>query len=389
MKRILFIENGLSNPFKVSNGGSQRTNLLLQACAHVADVDVITFFDERCAADNTTYSLLHAGQLSSKKESRFDKLIRLLHVGSPRSFATLDKDKERLIDSYVRQKNYDYIVVRYVNQAVECGLLKYGNRLIVDVDDSPYDAALRDSKLARTKRNRMYHVLFARFAKRGLCSLVKNTNTCFFSNYEQAMEFNGVFLPNVPFYSVKNENISDTLTIKGRLLFVGDFCYAPNIQGANHFMTNIFPRIKEQYPSVSIHLVGKGHAENKKIWESQGADVMGFVDDILKEYAETDCVVIPIYEGAGTCIKILEAMQMRRPIVTTPTGMRGYSQFIEKGEDILVASDDNEFANHIVALLNNCNLRLRLRECAASKCQQIFTKEHFMEIVKQNIDCSC
>ena len=99
MKHVLFIEDGICNPFKVCNGESQRTNLLLQSCARVADVDVITFYDKRCADDNKAYSLLHAGEISSKKESRFDKLVRLFYFGSPKSFATFDKDKEKLIDS--------------------------------------------------------------------------------------------------------------------------------------------------------------------------------------------------------------------------------------------------------------------------------------------------
>ena len=388
MKHVLFIEDSICNPFKVCNGESQRTNLLLQACALVADVDVITFYDKRCADDNKTYSLLHAGEISSKKESRFDKLVRLFYLGSPKSFATLSKDKEKLIDSYVRRKNYDYIVVRYVNQAIECGLLKYGKRLIVDVDDSPYDADLRDAKLARTARNRFYHALLARFSKRALHSLVRQINTCFFSNFEQSKEFNGVFLPNVPFYDI-NTNLSDALAVKGRMLFIGDFCYAPNIQGANHFMDHIFPLIKEQCQFATIHLVGKCFTNNKKIWESQGADVMGFVDNISSEYAEAECVVIPLYTGAGTCIKVLEAMQMNRPLVTTPVGLRGYGQFFRHTEDLFVAYDDNEFANLIVTLLTDRNVKLRMSESAIKKYSQIFTKEHFFDIVKQFIDLPC
>ena len=118
-------------------------------------------------------------------------------------------------------------------------------------------------------------------------------------------------------------------------------------------------------------------------------DVMGFVDDISREYAEAECVVIPLYTGAGTCIKVLEAMQMNRPLVTTPVGIRGYGQFFRHTEDLFVAYDDNEFANQIVTLLNNKNARNRLSESAIKKYSQIFTKEHFFDIVKQFIDLPC
>lgn len=381
---ILFVENGLSNPFKANNGGSQRTNLLLQACAQIADVDIVTFYDESCAKDNKSYNLLHVGPIKSN-DNRWTKFIRLLHAASPKGFATLNREKERIIDSFISKKQYDFIVVRYVNQAIGCGLLKYGKRLVVDVDDSPHDAALRDVESAKTLRNKLFYKIIAHFSKNALKTFIRETGVCFFSNYEQAKEFNGVFLPNVPYYTIEKERVDESLMVKGRILFVGDFCYFPNLNGASHFLDSIYPLIKEKHPETSLHLVGKVFKDKKEHWEKQGADVMGFVDDIVKEYAEAECVVIPIYTGAGTCIKVLEAMQMQRPIVTTPTGKRGYDLFFNDGKDYLVANDDNDYADKVCSVLENKAQRKAIVASAYGKYEKIFNKSHFFEVVDQTI----
>lgn len=381
---ILFLENGLSNPFKANNGGSQRTNLLLQACAQIANVDVVTFYDESCAKDNKSYNVLHAGSVASH-ENRWTKLIRLFHAASPQGFATLNRDKERMLDSFICQKRYDYIVVRYVSQAIGCGLLKYGKRLIVDVDDSPYDAARRDVESARTLRNKLFYKIIAHFSQNALKTFIEKAGKCFFSNYEQAKEFNGVFLPNVPFYSIEKKRVDESLMVKERILFVGDFCYFPNLNGASHFLDSIYPLIQEKHPGVSLHLVGKVFDDKKEKWAKQGADVMGFVDDIVKEYAEAECVVIPIYTGAGTCIKVLEAMQMQRPIVTTVTGKRGYDSFFNDGEDYLVANDDYDYAEKICSVLENKTLSKAIVASSLGKYDRIFNKSHFFEVVEKEL----
>lgn len=382
---ILFIENGLCNPFNANNGGSQRTNLLLQACSKIANVDVITFYNEKCVPDDNTYTILYAGGVRATQETRWLKFIRLCYAASPRSFATLNIEKEKIIDSYYNRKRYDYIVVRYVNQAVECGLLKYGKQLVVDIDDSPYDSARRDVMSAKTLRNRLFYKILATFAKKGLNKFTKQTHICFFSNYEQALENHGVYLPNVPYFSVRQEELLKSHINKGRLLFVGDFCYFPNIDGIKHFMKNIYPIIKTNTTYTSIHIVGKIFDYDQEILEKQGATVMGYVEDLAKEYSEAEIVIIPLYTGAGTCIKFLEAMQMHRPIITTPVGMRGYNSFFSNGEDYILAENDRDFALQVCSLLDNPQHQQRIVNSASKKINQIFSKEYFYEIISETL----
>ena len=85
----------------------------------------------------------------------------------------------------------------------------------------------------------------------------------------------------------------------------------------------------------------------------EGVIALGVGEDLAAEYEEAKVVVIPIYEGSGTCVKFVEAMWMNRPIVSTPVGARGLDRFAIDGEHYLLAKNDEEFANKTVALLFN------------------------------------
>ena len=94
-------------------------------------------------------------------------------------------------------------------------------------------------------------------------------------------------------------------------------------------------------------------------------------------------MVIPIYQGAGTCIKVLEAMQMKKPIVTTDVGFRGYSSFFNDNEDCLVAKNDDMFVQYVLMLLESEQKRIQMSTSAYTKQQAFFTKEIFNNTVKE------
>ena len=116
-----------------------------------------------------------------------------------------------------------------------------------------------------------------------------------------------------------------------------------------------------------------------------GVKYMGFVDDLQQEYEQARLVVVPIYGGAGTNIKVLEAMQMRRPCVTTIYGVRGFSEFFADGKDILVAKDDTAFAEKIVTILQNEHQNHTIAMNAHVAMKAHFSRDAFNEIVEHNL----
>lgn len=386
-KQILYVSPG-PDPFNLAFGGSQRSNLLLQACSRCGQVDVICFRELDASliqslSENDiqiVYAKSHKRQ--TVDENHKEKFRNLISLWKNSGVFPLDPGKESVIDSFIRQKHYDWIVTRYMEEAMAYGLPKYANRLVVDIDDSPVDKVMISMKRARTKRMKAYLWFYAQVMRKALRSFIENVAVTFFSNSQQALDYHTGYLPNIPFGTVDAQEVSSDKIHRGRLLFVGLLAYYPNVIGIDRFLTHVYPCLKRK--DLEIHICGIGLDERiKEKWSAiDGVKILGFVEDMVPEYAGAEIVVIPIYHGAGTCIKVLEAMQMRRLVVTTPQGVRGYDGFLSPNEDYLLAEDDKSFVDLLDDALGNVQLQERMTAHAATVVDRCFNKSVVFDIVK-------
>lgn len=111
----------------------------------------------------------------------------------------------------------------------------------------------------------------------------------------------------------------------GRLLFVGGFAHTPNHEGIIWFAEQVFPLVQQQWPTVSLTIVGSNPPEDVCILGDGAIQVLGFVSDAeLDEcYNKTDLVIAPLRFGAGVKGKVIEAMMKAVPVATTSFGAQG------------------------------------------------------------------
>lgn len=375
--KILFIAS-THNPFNPTQGASQRSSLLLQACTAIADVDVISFCTEN-EPSTDKYNIIYQSVVHThSSQNRFAKFRCLLSPWKPESVFGLDAYKKEIIDAYVSKKHYDYIVIRYMPEAVQCGLLQYADKLVIDIDDHPVDRALNTKELVSSWRNKLYYRLLAKSIHISFKKVISHIKVAFFTNKDQVSNPNSFFLPNVPYYELEAYEPFNK-EIPKRLLFVGDLSYPPNMHGIYHFIKNVYPHVLKHIPDLTINIVGKIY-DNELIeflTSELGVSVKGFVPSLVEEYEQCVAAVIPIYTGAGTCIKVLEAMQMQKVCVTTPVGFRGYNGIFTPGEDILIANSDTEFASQIIKVLSNEIFRRNIVKRALSKQNKYYSREQF------------
>ncbi|HET9980456.1 MAG TPA: glycosyltransferase family 4 protein [Ktedonobacterales bacterium] len=147
--------------------------------------------------------------------------------------------------------------------------------------------------------------------------------------------------------------------IPGRLVFTASFDYYPNVQGALHFADNIWPRIRDARPDATWHLVGRNPPpEIQRLGALPGVTVTGSVPKVQPHLAAAQVAIVPLLTGAGTRLKILEAMAMRRAIVSTALGCEGLDCI--SGEHLLVADEPEKFAATVVYLLDDAPRRASL-----------------------------
>ncbi|MBR5175330.1 MAG: glycosyltransferase [Bacteroidales bacterium] len=318
-----------------------------------------------------------------KEGDRWHKLLDLFSACSIGSKRHVDPRKEQVVDAFVSKKHYDWIVTRYMSEALTMGLMKYADRLVVDIDDSPVDKAMDFVKLAGTPRNKVYLWLQALATRAAFRRFIDKVAITALSDYRQALRYRTRFLPNLPFNTVTAPEVSLDKAQNGHILFVGNLSYYANHLGMDHFMTHVYPFLKKR-KGLEMHICGQGLDDDlEKKWNAmEGVRIMGYVPDIVREYADAEIVVIPIYHGAGTCIKVLEAMQMHRLVITTPKGIRGYDDFFTPGVDYLLAKDDRSFVSMIEEALGNVPLQTRLTEHAAKVVEKNYSKDFLFDRVK-------
>jgi glycosyltransferase involved in cell wall biosynthesis len=144
--------------------------------------------------------------------------------------------------------------------------------------------------------------------------------------------------------------------------FVGNLGYEPNREAVEWFVAEVLPVVRAHRPDVRFRVVGPGGealARNR----TAGLELVGRVEDLRGELDATDVSVVPIRIGAGTRLKVVEALANHLPMVTTTVGCEGID--VVDGESALIADDARTFADACLRLVADGELRQRLADRGA------------------------
>ena len=143
------------------------------------------------------------------------------------------------------------------------------------------------------------------------------------------------------------------------LVFTGKMDYRPNVDAALWFADEILPRVRAQVPNARFVVVGQNpHSRLRPLARRAAVWLTGQVDDI-RPYVAGACVyVAPLRMGGGTRLKVLQAMAMAKPIVSTTLGCNGIQA--QDGREALLADSPQNFAAAVVRLTRDEALRREL-----------------------------
>ena len=148
----------------------------------------------------------------------------------------------------------------------------------------------------------------------------------------------------------------------GRLLFVGNLTYGPNVEAARLLVEHVLPLVRRSHPDATLDLVGRDDGRLADL-RTPGVRVHGLVEELEPHYWATDVVVAPVLHGGGTRIKVLEAFAYQRPVVATPRAVAGLA--VRDGREVMLGESPQELARAVAALLDEPSLGARLAEHAA------------------------
>jgi polysaccharide biosynthesis protein PslH len=136
------------------------------------------------------------------------------------------------------------------------------------------------------------------------------------------------------------------------LVFTGTMDFRPNVDAMLWFAQEVLPLIKQQVPEVQVYIVGqRPHARLNMLRADPAITITGAVDDTRPYLAGASVVVIPLRMGGGTRLKLLEALALQAPIVSTTLGAEGFA--VANDKELLLADEAASFARSIVDLIKD------------------------------------
>ncbi len=158
---------------------------------------------------------------------------------------------------------------------------------------------------------------------------------------------------------------------RSTLLFFGALDYHPNGDGILWFLDEVWPRVLRTHPAARLKVVGRRPPPALLARRGPDVEVVGFVEDLRPTLAAAAAVVVPLRLGGGTRLKILEAMAMSRPVVSTSLGVEGLAA--AHGRELLLADDPERFAGEVRRLLDDPALGAALGQTARALVERRYS----------------
>ncbi|HPS46650.1 MAG TPA: glycosyltransferase [Bacteroidales bacterium] len=144
------------------------------------------------------------------------------------------------------------------------------------------------------------------------------------------------------------------------LVFTGNMGYPPNINSVHFLAEKILPLVHKKNPNVKLLIAGANPSYTIVSLKSDLIHVTGWVKDLRDCYNQSKIFIAPMQIGTGLQNKLLEAMSMKIPCITSELANNALRA--KSGNEILIGNNPEEYAEHILYLLNNADKAKELGE---------------------------
>jgi glycosyltransferase involved in cell wall biosynthesis len=389
--KILFLSGWF--PYPPNNGSKLRINHLLHGLANHYAVSLLSFVDQ----DETDIDLqaMHAicqtVQTVRRRPDQPSSLrARFSHFSlTPSSIInTHSVEMANLITQTISTWNPDLVIASQLGTACYRNIFTQKPAVFEEVEVGLFYDRYR---FANSLLKRLRYGLTWMKHRRYLANLVQGYQACtVVSQREQRLLLKlgpSITIPeiipnciNLPDYQEFEVNRQPNT-----LIFTGSFNYFPNYEGMLWFIEKVFPRILNRFPLTELTITGD--CGNRAMPPSTNVSLTGYIPDVRPVIASSCISIAPILAGGGTRVKILEAMALHTPVVTTHKGAEGLE--VQHGVNILIADTPEEFAFRILELLENPEKRRMLADNAYQLLQKKYewsvVMPHFLKLVAATI----
>jgi sugar transferase (PEP-CTERM/EpsH1 system associated) len=285
---------------------------------------------------------------------RFTQLASLV---SPRSYTGQIFHQPRMqeeIDRLLAEVDLDLVLV----EGSMLWRLDFGTRtpVVLDEHNVEYEMLWRTYVSERSPLRKAFAFLEYRSFKREEQAAWRGASRCVFTSERERDIVRGLGIPT-PATAIPNgvdlEKLhpSESTADPNSIVFTGRIGYRPNTDAIGYFVREILPIIHRARPDAVFTVVGADVPPEVRRLAGPRVVVTGAVPDVRPYWRRAAAVVVPMRFGGGTRIKVLEALAMARPVVSTSLGCEGIE--LVPGEHLLVADTPERFAQSVLRVMDD------------------------------------
>ena len=371
-KKVLFITTQF--PYNLDNGGKIGAFNGISVIAPNFSVTVLSFSEEaKYIEEGISYFLkklplvvferpvLHDIHIRHQKLKLVNAILKGYIKGVPYIASKFISDAMyRKIDEKFQKKYYwDYIFVDYLNMSVYGNYIeknyknRYGKMILKD-HNIEYELVKQECDSSSLLKKCILIPEWMRTRKYEI-NQIKNADYVFSvcdSNTNWMKQYNQRCFTMFPTYEMLK--IEREMPSNHNILYMGNLSWKSNMEGLEWFVRKAFPLVCDVIPDAKLTIVGSGPSAN--IFKNHpNINYLGYVKDIQHIYDDQSIFIVPLFDGSGIRIKILEAFNNEIPVVSTLLACETIGA--ENGKDIIIADSAEDFANSIVELFDNYQLR--------------------------------
>jgi polysaccharide biosynthesis protein PslH len=143
------------------------------------------------------------------------------------------------------------------------------------------------------------------------------------------------------------------------LIYNGAVTYNANYDAVKYFACEVLPLIRQKFPQATFTITGgTGKVDVEDLKAQPGVVFSGYLPSVAPAVRASWASVVPLRIGGGTRLKVLEAMALGTPVISTRKGAEGLN--IQPGENILIADTPEALAQAVDRLFQDTQLRAAL-----------------------------
>jgi sugar transferase (PEP-CTERM/EpsH1 system associated) len=355
-----------------SSGAPTRSYHIIRALTHEHDVSLLALTNSSQEKREVhppqglklqQYAEVALGEVSRPRK-RLRQVFQLLRGRSPTLESYRLKEVQEELDALFVKRHYDVVLFESSLMAAEYRL-PTSTQVIIDEHNLEYEILYRTYQCGGSLIRRWYNWWESRQVRSAELRRCSHSRGVLVTSAREASLLKAS-LPNTSVHVVPNgvdlENFRDAHNVRELddcIVFTGSMQYYPNIDAVLHFAHECWPLIRSKAPRVTWAIVGRNPPSSVlKLGNIPGITVTGSVPDVRPYLAAATVAIAPLRIGSGTRLKILEALAMKKAVVSTSLGCEGLD--VVPGTHLIMVDQPEAFAQCVVDLLQDQDKRAAL-----------------------------